>query len=123
MIATKSDKITGYHWILFFICFFGTAFAGTVSTLMSVYLPVAVKDLLGNTHEAELNSISAYINAVFIFGGAVIRGFAFALIIGIIFGTYSSIFVATPIVIDFTKKKMIEFAADKTKKQSASVKA
>jgi MFS family permease len=71
MIAGKTDKITGYHWILFLICFFGTAFAGTVSTLMSVYLPVAVKDLLGNTNEAELNNISAYINAVFIFGGAV----------------------------------------------------
>jgi MFS family permease len=37
---------------------------------MSVYLPVAVKDLLGNTTTEDLNYISAYINAVFIFGGA-----------------------------------------------------
>jgi len=37
---------------------------------MSVYLPVAVKDLLGNKSTDELNTISAYINAIFILGGA-----------------------------------------------------
>ena len=41
---------------------------------------------------------------LFIFGGEVIRGFAFALLIGIIVGTYSSIFVATPIVVDLYAK-------------------
>lgn len=66
----QAEKVTAYHWVLFAICFFGTAFAGAVSTLMSVYLPVAVKDLLGNVGEQELNNISAYINAVFIFGGS-----------------------------------------------------
>ncbi len=71
MIATEQqEKITSYHWLLFAICFFGTAFAGTISTLMSVYLPVAVKDLLGDKSENEINNISAYINAVFIFGGS-----------------------------------------------------
>lgn len=68
---TTTQKITGYHWGLFFICFLGTAFAGVVSTLMSVYLPVAVKDLLGEKSEEDLNRISAYINSVFIFGGAI----------------------------------------------------
>ncbi len=70
MTIVREEKITFYHWLLFSICFFGTAFAGTISTLMSVYLPVAVKDLLGNKNSDELNNISAYINAVFIFGGA-----------------------------------------------------
>jgi MFS family permease len=70
MSAVQQQKITAYHWLLFAICFFGTAFAGTISTLMSVYLPVAVKDLLGNKNADELNNISAYINAIFIFGGA-----------------------------------------------------
>ena len=37
---------------------------------------------------------------LFIFGGSAIRGFAFALIVGIVVGTYSSVFVATPIVSD-----------------------
>jgi MFS family permease len=67
---TGKDKIRTYHWILFAICFLGTAFAGVISTLMSVYLPVAVKDLLGDKDADELNNISAYINSVFIFGGA-----------------------------------------------------
>jgi predicted MFS family arabinose efflux permease len=67
----SEEKITPYHWLLFTICFLGAAFAGVISTLMSVYLPVAVKDLLGDKNPDELNTISAYINAVFIFGGAV----------------------------------------------------
>ncbi|MFI5164290.1 MAG: protein translocase subunit SecDF [Bacteroidia bacterium] len=43
--------------------------------------------------------------AIFFFGGEVIRSFAFALLIGIIIGTYSSICIATPIVIDFDRRK------------------
>jgi MFS family permease len=70
MNTDHDNKITLYHGLLFAICFLGTAFAGVVSTLMSVYLPVAVKDLLGDKNLAELNNISAYINAIFIFGGA-----------------------------------------------------
>jgi SecD/SecF fusion protein len=42
--------------------------------------------------------------AIFIFGGDVIRGFAFALLIGVVIGTYSSLCIATPIVVDFDKK-------------------
>jgi SecD/SecF fusion protein len=40
---------------------------------------------------------------LFLFGGSSIKGFAFALLVGIVVGTYSSIFVATPIVHDLTK--------------------
>ncbi|MDB5086762.1 MAG: protein translocase subunit SecDF [Mucilaginibacter sp.] len=43
---------------------------------------------------------------LFIFGGDTIRGFSFALLIGVCFGTYSSICVATPIIIDFGKKDL-----------------
>ncbi len=39
-----------------------------------------------------------------VFGGAVLRGFSFALLVGVLVGTYSSIFIATPVVIDFNKK-------------------
>ena len=38
------------------------------------------------------------LTSLFLFGGAVIHGFAFALIVGVVFGTYSSIFIASPIV-------------------------
>ncbi len=40
---------------------------------------------------------------LFIFGGAVLQGFSFALMIGILVGTYSSIFIATPVVVDLNK--------------------
>ena len=43
--------------------------------------------------------------AIFIFGGATIRGFVFALIIGIVVGTYSSLFIATPLAYDMLPKK------------------
>jgi preprotein translocase SecF subunit len=36
--------------------------------------------------------------SIYIFGGAILKGFSFAMIIGVIVGTYSSIFVATPIL-------------------------
>ena len=43
--------------------------------------------------------------AIFIFGGEVIRGFAFAMLIGTVIGTYSSVCIATPIVMDFDTRK------------------
>jgi SecD/SecF fusion protein len=45
---------------------------------------------------------------MFIFGGATIRGFLFAMIVGIVVGTYSSIFIASSIVYDTTKKTGIK---------------
>ena len=42
---------------------------------------------------------------LFIFGGAVLQGFSFAMIVGILIGTYSSLFIATPIVIDLKKRE------------------
>ena len=42
---------------------------------------------------------------IFIFGGEVIRGFMFALMVGVVVGTYSSLFVASPIMLDTIKKK------------------
>jgi len=41
-----------------------------------------------------------------IFGGEVLRGFSFALTVGIVIGTYSSLFIATPIALDLAKKKI-----------------
>jgi SecD/SecF fusion protein len=42
---------------------------------------------------------------LFLFGGAVLKGFSFALLVGILVGTYSSIFIATPVVIDLSSEK------------------
>jgi SecD/SecF fusion protein len=41
---------------------------------------------------------------MFLFGGPAIKGFLFAMLIGVVIGTYSSICIATPILIDFGKK-------------------
>ena len=67
-----------------------------------------INDALNNTLSRTIITSSTVILVLlilFIFGGDVIRGFSFALLVGIIFGTYSSIFVATPIVIDLSGKK------------------
>jgi SecD/SecF fusion protein len=50
------------------------------------------------------------LTAIFIFGGDSIRGFMFALIIGVVVGTYSSVFIATPIMFDSVKKKGIDLS-------------
>jgi len=54
--------------ILFILCFVSSMFGGVVSTLMSVYLPVAVRDLMGALSDGELDNVRATINSVFIFG-------------------------------------------------------
>jgi preprotein translocase SecF subunit len=45
------------------------------------------------------------VSVLYFFGGEVLRTFALAIIIGIIIGTYSSIFVASPIIVDWKTKK------------------
>jgi len=40
-----------------------------------------------------------------LFGGEVIRGFMFALLLGVIVGTYSSLFIATPVMFDSSKEE------------------
>ena len=44
--------------------------------------------------------------AIFIFGGETIRGFVFALLIGVLVGTYSSLFIATPLAYDMQRKQL-----------------
>jgi len=65
----------------------------------------AINSTLSRTIITALTVIFVLI-VLFIFGGEVIRGFSFALLIGVCFGTYSSICVATPVIVDFGKKKL-----------------
>ena len=44
--------------------------------------------------------------SIFLFGGESIRGFMFALIIGVLVGTYSSVFIATPVMFDTLRKSL-----------------
>lgn len=64
----------------------------------------AINDTLSRTIMTSL-TVFITILVLFIFGGEVTRGFAFAMLIGVITGTYSSIFVAAPILVDFAKDK------------------
>jgi SecD/SecF fusion protein len=50
---------------------------------------------------------------LFIFGGEVTRGFAFAMLIGVVTGTYSSIFVAAPVLVDMDKKDSLKNEVDR----------
>ncbi len=68
---------------------------------------LAMNDTLSRTLNTGVTSILVLI-AMFFFGGATIRGFLFAMIVGIVVGTYSSIFVASSIVYDTTRKKGIK---------------
>jgi len=65
----------------------------------------AINNTLSRTIITALTVVMILL-VLFIFGGDVIRGFSFALLIGVIFGTYSSICVATPVIIDFGKKDL-----------------
>jgi SecD/SecF fusion protein len=70
-----------------------------------------INDALNSTLSRTVNtSLSTFVVLlmIFIFGGEVIRGFAFALLVGVAVGTYSSLCVATPIVVDLTKKRIEE---------------
>jgi SecD/SecF fusion protein len=64
----------------------------------------ALNSTLSRTINTSL-TIFFVLLAIFIFGGATIKGFSFALLIGIVIGTYSSICIATPIVIDLEPEK------------------
>ncbi len=63
----------------------------------------ALSSTLGRTINTSLTTLIVLL-AIFIFGGDSIKGFMFALIIGVIVGTYSSLFVASPIMYDTTMK-------------------
>jgi SecD/SecF fusion protein len=73
----------------------------------------AVNSTLRRTFSTSLSTFVVLL-AIFLFGGATIRGFTFALLVGIVVGTYSSIFVASPIAYEFQKK--LAAVTAKTKK-------
>ncbi|MFY0627974.1 MAG: protein translocase subunit SecDF [Reichenbachiella sp.] len=73
----------------------------------SDFRPVFNEALNNTISRTMITSVTTLIVVIvlFLFGGAVLKGFSFALIIGIMIGTYSSLFIATPIVIDFYGEK------------------
>lgn len=82
----------------------------------------AINDTLSRTIMTSL-TVFLVILILFIFGGEVTRGFAFAMLIGVITGTYSSIFVASPILVDLAKNKPLGEADAKTAAAAAATAA
>lgn len=64
----------------------------------------SISSTLGRTFNTSFTTILVIL-AIFIFGGDNLRGFMFALLLGIGFGTYSSIFIASAIAYDFLRGK------------------
>lgn len=73
----------------------------------------SINDTLSRTIMTSL-TVFIVVFILFAVGGEVTRGFAFALLIGIATGTYSSIFVAAPILVDFAKDKPLGSASTET---------
>jgi SecD/SecF fusion protein len=63
----------------------------------------AISSTISRTLNTSLTTLIVLL-AIFIFGGESIRGFMFALIVGVIVGTYSSVFIATPVMYDTLRK-------------------
>mgnify|MGYP006273071355 CR=1 FL=1 len=79
---------------------------------------------LSRTFSTSLSTFVVLLT-IFIFGGEVIRGFIFALLIGVVVGTYSSLFIASPVVYDTVHKKLKQAkkAASGNKSQPAKGKS
>jgi len=99
---------------------------GTRADQKGTIINRAINDTLSRTIMTSL-TVFLTLLILFIFGGEVTRGFAFAMLIGVITGTYSSIFVAAPILVDFAKDKPLGEAeiisTDKTEKAVVAKKA
>ena len=85
---------------------------------MGIFKKKDFNDLVNNALNSTLSrtintSITTFfvLLVIFLFGGEVIRGFMFALMVGVLVGTYSSLFVASPIMLDTINK-----SEEKTKK-------
>ena len=65
----------------------------------------AINSTLGRTLNTSLTTLVVLL-AIFIFGGESLRGFMFAMIVGVVIGTYSSVFIATPVMYDALSKKI-----------------
>jgi SecD/SecF fusion protein len=79
-----------------------TATAGITS---AAQIDEALNTTISRTLNTSLTTLVVLI-AIFVFGGEALQGFMFAMIIGIVVGTYSSLFIATPVMFDLVKKKL-----------------
>ena len=75
---------------------------------------MALNSTLGRTFSTSLSTILVVL-AMFIFGGETIRGFLFAMLLGMIIGIYSTLYIATPIAFEFSRRKEAKQEKEKEK--------
>tara|TARA_B100001996_G_C18567821_1_gene557206 strand:- start:60 stop:965 length:906 start_codon:yes stop_codon:yes gene_type:complete len=70
---------------------------------------ISINETLSRTIITSITTLLALIS-IFIFGGEILKGFSLAMILGVIFGTYSSIYIANPILVFFkvTQKTILK---------------
>ena len=59
---------------------------------------ISINETLSRTIITSITTLLALIS-IFIFGGQILKGFSFAMILGVIFGTYSSIYIANSVLV------------------------
>jgi SecD/SecF fusion protein len=74
--------------------------------------------MLGRTFSTTATVILTLLS-IFIFGGETIRGFIFAMLFGIFIGTYSSVFIASPITVEMSK--LINLSRTKKEKKKLAL--
>ena len=79
---------------------------------MNQIIDAALSSTLGRTLNTSFTTLIVLLS-MFFFGAESIRGLLFAIIVGILVGTYSSLFIATPIMYDTVKRKKVEDLIDK----------
>jgi SecD/SecF fusion protein len=80
--------------------------AGNIKGSFKHVVNASINTTLSRTINTSLMMIIVLLT-MFLFGGESIRGFIFAMLIGILIGTYSSLFIATPVLVDSMSKKDI----------------
>ena len=89
---------------------------------MNRVIDTALNSTLGRTLNTSFTTLIVLL-CMFFFGAESIRGLLFAIIVGIVVGTYSSLFIATPIMFDTVKRKNIDELIDKKKEEEAVLEA
>ncbi len=73
---------------------------------------ISINETLSRTLITSVTTLLA-LTSIFIFGGAILKGFSFAMILGVIIGTYSSIYIANPILVTLNVSQKTILKEDK----------
>ena len=73
---------------------------------------ISINETLSRTLITSVTTLLA-LTSIFIFGGAILKGFSFAMILGVIIGTYSSIYIANPILVSLNVSQKTILKEDK----------